>query len=216
MKKFAMALSATLVLSGCASEGGMTKSQQGAILGAVVGAAVGNQTGDNSRDRKRDRLTGVLVGAAAGAGVGHVLDKQEREFNEALAQEKANNQVEVQRITDEILQLTLSSEVSFDIDSATIKRSFKPSLDKLADVLARYTETDITVVGHTDSSGSEAHNQRLSVRRAQSVVSYLRRYGVDRGRMRADGKGELEPRESNSTPAGRQLNRRVEVFVQQR
>jgi len=216
MKKIALAMSVALILGGCATEGGMTKSQSGAILGAVVGAAVGNQTGDNARDRKRDRLTGVLVGAAAGAGVGHLMDKQEQEFNDALAQEKANNQVEVQRVTDEILQLTLSSEVSFDIDSSAIKRSFKPSLDKLADVLTRYSDTNITVVGHTDSSGSEAYNQTLSVRRAQSVVSYLRNYGVERGRMRAEGKGELEPRESNSTSQGRQLNRRVEVFVEQR
>lgn len=216
MKKLALAVSVALVLSGCATEGGMTKSQTGAVLGAVVGAAVGNQTGDNSKDRKRDRLAGVLVGAAAGAGIGHMMDKQEQEFNEALAQEQANNQIEVQRVTDEILQLTLSSEVSFDVDSSAIKRGFKPSLDKLADVLTRYNDTNITVVGHTDSSGSEAYNQTLSVRRAQSVVSYLRNYGVERGRMRAEGKGELQPRESNATASGRSMNRRVEVFVEQR
>lgn len=216
MKKLALALSVAMVLTGCATEGGMSKSQQGAILGAVVGAAVGNQTGDNSRDRKRDRLTGVLLGAAAGAGVGHMMDKQEQEFNEALAQEKANNQIEVQRVTDEILQLTLSSEVSFDIDSAAIKSSFKPTLNKLANVLTRYGDTNITIVGHTDSTGSEAHNQDLSVRRARSVLGYMRSYGVERGRMRAEGKGELQPRADNTSASGRSQNRRVEVFVEQR
>lgn len=216
MKTIALGVCMAVALGGCATEGGMTRSQQGAILGAVVGAAVGNQTGDNKKDRKRDRLVGVLAGAAVGAGVGHVMDKQEQEFNEALAQERANNQIEIKRVTEEILQLTLSSEVSFDVNSSAIKNGFKPSLDKLANVLTRYSDTNITVVGHTDSSGSEAYNQTLSVQRADSVVGYLRSYGVDGYRMRAEGRGELEPRASNGTRQGRSLNRRVEVFVEQR
>lgn len=216
MKKLTLAMSMAIALGGCATEGGMSKSQKGAILGAIVGAAAGNQAGDDSRERKRNRLAGIVVGAAAGSGIGYKMDKQEQEFNEALAQEKADNAVEVQRVTEEVLQLTLSSEVSFDVDSAAIKSGFKPSLDKLADVLTRYNDTNITVVGHTDSTGSDAHNQSLSVRRAQSVVAFLRNYGVEPSRMSAEGKGESEPRENNSTREGRQLNRRVEVFVEQR
>lgn len=216
MKKLAMAMSVALALGGCATEqGGISKSQQGAIMGAVLGAVVGNQTGDNSRDRKRDRLTGAIAGAAAGAGIGHVMDKQEQEFNEALAQEQANHQVEIKRVTDEVLQLTLSSEVSFDVNSAAIKRSFRSSLDKLADVLSRYSDTNIKIVGHTDSTGSEAHNLDLSVRRARSVVAYLQNYGISSSRLRAEGRGEMEPRASNGSRSGRQQNRRVEVFVEQ-
>ena len=212
MKKIALALSIALVLGGCATEGGLSKAQGGALIGAVLGGAVGSETGGDSKAI----LAGVLVGAAAGGGVGSMMDRQEQEFNDALAQEKANNQIEVQRVTDEVLQLTLSSEVSFDVNSAAIKSGFKPTLNKLADVLTRYGETNITIVGHTDSSGSEAHNQSLSVKRARSVLGYLRSYGVERGRMRAEGKGELEPRADNSTSSGRSQNRRVEVFVEQR
>lgn len=216
MKTTALAASLALVLSGCATEGGLSKSQQGAILGAVVGAAVGNQTGDSKKERRRDRLTGVLVGAAAGAGIGHQMDKQEQEIKDAFERERANHQIEVERVTEEVLQLTLSSEVSFGVDSSAIRSSFKPSLNKLADVLIRYGDTNITVVGHTDSSGSEAYNQTLSERRARSVVSYLQSVGVERSRMRAEGRGELEPRADNSTVDGRSQNRRVEVFVEQR
>ncbi|WP_303908628.1 OmpA family protein [Thiohalomonas denitrificans] len=202
-------------LAGCAAPGPRDDSQSqtnrtaaGAVIGAIGGAVLGHQM-----DSKRGAVAGAIVGGATGAAVGNYMDKQEQAFEDALAEEQRQNQIEVQRVRDDLLKLTLDSEVSFDFDSAAIKSSFKPSLNKLMNVLAKYDRTDVTVVGHTDSVGSEAYNQRLSERRASAVGDYLIDQGISRYRLRTEGSGESEPRASNNTAAGRQLNRRVEVFV---
>jgi outer membrane protein OmpA-like peptidoglycan-associated protein len=114
---------------------------------------------------------------------------------------------------NDLLKLTLANEVSFDVDSATVKPSFKPSLAKVADVLKEY-DTQLTVVGHTDSSGSESYNQQLSERRARAVRDELVRLGVPSSRLSAIGRGEFEPRADNSSTSGRAQNRRVEILVQ--
>jgi outer membrane protein OmpA-like peptidoglycan-associated protein len=119
----------------------------------------------------------------------------------------------MQRLRDDTLKLTLDSEVSFDYDSDRIKPAFRSTLDKLADVLRKYDRTVVHVVGHTDSTGSAEYNQRLSERRASSVASYLESRGVDPSRVRYEGRGESEPRDTNATEAGRQLNRRVEIYL---
>lgn len=216
MKKITtIALSASLLsLSACSTTGptGETEKNRagtGAIIGAVVGAVIGNQASDN----KKGRLLGAAAGAAAGAAIGGSMDQQEREFNEQLASEQAAHQVEIERVREDLLKLTLSSEVSFDYDSAAIKPTFRPSLDKLAQVLMKHDRSQITVVGHTDSRGAADYNQTLSERRAGAVVAYLNDYGVANWRLSAEGRGEREPRASNADDAGRQLNRRVEVFV---
>jgi outer membrane protein OmpA-like peptidoglycan-associated protein len=116
-------------------------------------------------------------------------------------------------VRDDLLKLTLANEVSFDVNSATVKPSFKPSLTKVADVLKRY-ESQMTIVGHTDSSGSESYNQQLSERRARAVRDELVRLGVPAARLSATGRGEFEPRADNSTESGRSQNRRVEILVQ--
>lgn len=203
-----------LSLSACTTTGPNGETQDnraatGALIGAVAGAVLGNQA-DN---RKQGRLAGAAIGAAAGAAIGGSMDQQEQEFNEELAREREAREVEVERVREDLLKLTLSSEVSFDYDSAAIKPSFTPALNKLARVLMKHERTRITVVGHTDSRGSESYNQRLSERRAESVVAYLRDFGVASWRLAAEGRGESEPRDSNASEAGRQLNRRVEVFV---
>ena len=115
---------------------------------------------------------------------------------------------------DDLLKLTLSNEISFDVDSAAIKPAFKPTIHKLAEVLRKYDRNEITIIGHTDASGSEAYNQQLSERRAVSVRDQLITLGVPASRLRAFGRGELEPRADNGSAAGRQLNRRVEIMVQ--
>jgi outer membrane protein OmpA-like peptidoglycan-associated protein len=203
-----------LLLSACTTTNpdGTTSDNRaatGALIGAVAGAVIGNQ----ASNRTSGRAAGAAIGAIAGAAIGGSLDEQEQEFNEQLAEERANKEVEVERVRDDLLKLTLSSEVSFDTDSAAIKPSFRASLDKLGDVLLKHNKTRITVVGHTDSRGTEAYNQALSERRAQSVVNYFRDYGVAGGRLTAEGRGELAPRADNDTAGGRQLNRRVEVFL---
>jgi outer membrane protein OmpA-like peptidoglycan-associated protein len=141
------------------------------------------------------------------------MDNQQQEFEASLQRERDANQLEIERLRDDTLKLTVDSEVSFDFGKAAIKPAFRSSLDKLAQLIIKYDRTVVHVVGHTDSVGSDAYNQGLSEERALSVGDYLASYGVPRHRLRTEGRGEREPRATNATEAGRQLNRRVEVFV---
>ncbi len=184
------------------------KTTAGAAIGAVAGAVIGHQVSHG-----KGAYVGAALGALAGGAIGHYMDKQERELEDRLRQEREAHAIEIQRLKDDSLKLTLDSEVSFDFDSATIKHGFAHSLDKLAEILKKYDRTVVYVVGHTDNVGSEAYNQRLSERRAQAVADYLIRRGVNPARIHTEGRGESEPRASNATPAGRQLNRRVEIFL---
>jgi len=196
------------VLQGCATDYPHQRAAAGATVGAITGAVIGHQI-----DHKSGRYYGAALGALAGAAAGNYMDNQQRELQRSLADERSRNQVQIQRMDDNSLKVTLDSEVSFAFDSAEIKPSFKPSLDKLADLLRKYRKTRVRVVGHTDSVGSDQYNQDLSERRAFAVADYLANRGVDPRRLTAEGHGEREPRASNATEAGRQLNRRVEVFV---
>ena len=180
----------------------------GAIIGAVAGAVVGHQVDDD-----KGAAVGAVVGGATGAAIGHSMDQQEEAFRQDLEAERRANEIEVERVRKDLLKLTLESEVSFDFDRAEIKPAFEPTLDKLARVLRKHDRTRIEVVGHTDSVGSEEYNERLSERRAEAVVDYLAGTGIARHRLTATGKGEAEPRATNDTEAGRQLNRRVEIYV---
>jgi len=191
----------------------VNKAAVGGALGAVAGGLIGNRL-DKKGSRTGGTIAGAVAGAAVGGGVGFLFDKQEKDFEEALANEQAANQIEIERVRDDLLKLTLDSEVSFDFDSAAIKPSFQSSLTKLANVLAKYDRNQVTIVGHTDSSGSDGYNQDLSVRRAEAVVIELANRGVPNGIMRAEGRGEGQPRADNDTEAGRQLNRRVEILIQ--
>jgi len=188
------------------------KAAAGAALGAIAGAIIGYQ-GDHSGGALKGALIGGAAGGAIGAGVGHYMDKQQAEFERQLADEKAANQVEIKRLKNENLKITMNSEVSFDFDSSAIKPAFRPTLDKVSDILERYNRTRITVVGYTDNVGSDAYNQGLSRRRAESVAFYIERRGVQSSRIRTEGRGESDPRVSNATEAGRQLNRRVELLI---
>ena len=204
-----------LLLIGCTTtnERGETttaRTSTGAIVGAITGAVVGHQA-----NHKSGAVVGAILGGAAGAAIGKKMDDQEKEYNQALAQERQANAVQVERVREDMLKLTLSNEVTFDLNSAKIRPGFRASLNKVADVMNRYPDSRITIVGHTDSTGSESYNQRLSERRAVSVAQYLEHEGVAAGRLRTEGRGEMQPRASNETAEGRQLNRRVEIFVQQ-
>lgn len=209
MKKIVLATLIATALSGCAADDPNKRTKTGAAVGAAAGALLGYAVDDGTGGV----VAGAAVGALAGAGVGRYMDNQQREFEQALADEQARNELKIQQLENETLKIDIASEVSFDFDSASLKPAFTPTLNKVADVLQRYPKTVIHVVGHTDSVGSESYNQQLSERRAQSVADYLASNGVERGRLYATGRGELEPRATNETEAGRQLNRRVELFV---
>lgn len=198
-----------VVMSGCATQNDPNqRAKVGAAVGAVAGAVLGHQV-----DHDAGRWVGAVAGAVAGGAVGHYMDNQQQEFESALQREQEAKQLEIERLRDETLKLTLDSEISFDFNKSDIKPAFRPSLDKLAGLINKYDRTVVHVIGHTDSVGSEEYNQALSERRAAAVVDYLSSYGVPRQRLRSEGRGEREPRESNATEAGRQLNRRVEIFV---
>ncbi|MBI5040175.1 MAG: OmpA family protein [Gammaproteobacteria bacterium] len=203
-----IALAVAVTLAGCAADDPNKRAKTGAAIGAVAGAVLGHQL-----DSRSGRYVGAAVGALTGAAVGNYMDKQQQEFDSALAEEQRQNTVNMQRMQDDSLKIDISNEVSFDFARAEIKSSFRPTLDKVGDVLKRYPNSIVHVVGHTDSVGSDAYNQRLSEQRAQSVVDYLASIGVARERLRAEGRGETEPRDTNATEAGRQLNRRVELYV---
>lgn len=195
-------------LAGCAADDPNKRAKSGAAIGAVVGAVLGHQMDDDS-----GKFIGAAVGALAGGAVGHYMDNQQKEFEAALEEEARLHQIEIQRMEDDFIKINLSNEVSFDFDSANLKPAFTPTLGKVAQVLNRYPSSIVHVIGHTDSTGSEEYNQRLSERRAQSVASYLESQGVLGSRLRTEGRGESQPRDTNATEAGRQLNRRVELII---
>lgn len=209
MKKLVLVTLIATALSGCAADDPNQKAKSGAAIGAAAGALLGYAVDDGAGGV----IAGAAVGALAGGGVGHYMDKQQQEMEAELADEQARHELEIQQLENETLKIDIANEVSFDFDSAALKPAFTPTLDKVAGVLQRYPKTVIHVVGHTDSVGSESYNQRLSEQRAQSVVDYFASHGVQKERLYAFGRGELEPRATNETEAGRQLNRRVEIFV---
>ncbi|HIC45456.1 MAG TPA: OmpA family protein [Methylophaga aminisulfidivorans] len=209
MKKIVLVSLIAAALSGCAADDPNQKTKTGAAIGAAAGALLGYAVDDGAGGV----LAGAAVGALAGGGVGHYMDKQQQEMEAALADERARNELKIQQLENETLKIDIASEVSFDFDSASLKSAFTPTLNKVAGILQRYPNTIIHVVGYTDSVGSESYNMKLSERRAQSVVDYLSSRGVSSSRLYAIGKGESDPRATNDTEAGRQLNRRVELFV---
>jgi outer membrane protein OmpA-like peptidoglycan-associated protein len=197
-----------LLLSACAENDPNRRAKTGAAVGAVAGAVLGHQL-----DSKSGKWVGAAVGALTGAAVGHYMDNQQQEFEQDLANERSAHQMEVERLKDDTLKLTVDSEVSFDFNKAKIKPAFRKSLRKLAKVLVKYNRTVVHVVGHTDNVGSNVYNQQLSQKRAAAVGRFLAKRGVPRDRIFTEGRGEREPRATNATEAGRQLNRRVEIFV---
>lgn len=212
MKKqliLAAAIASTITLTACTDPNDPNrKAKTGALIGAAAGAVLGHQISHGS-----GAAVGAAVGALAGGATGHYMDNQQRDFEQALADEQAANQLEIERMRDDSLRLTLDSEISFDFDSASIKGAFRDSLGRLSDVISKYDQTVVHVIGHTDSVGNDDYNQRLSERRAESVAQFLMNNGVTAGRLHTEGRGEREPRSTNDTEAGRQLNRRVEIFI---
>ncbi len=206
----------TVALGGCATNATHENTKKGAGIGALVGALSGAIIGyqnDHSGGALRGALIGGAAGGALGAGAGAYMDKQQTEFERQLAQEQAQHQIEIERQQNEILKLTMSSEVSFDFNSAALKPTFYSSLNKIAEIMVRYPQTQILIVGHTDSVGSEQYNMGLSLRRANAVADYLIDRGVARSRLGTEGHGEMEPIASNTTAEGQARNRRVEIFV---
>jgi len=109
--------------------------------------------------------------------------------------------------------VTFASGLLYDFDSDVIRSDAAQNLRSLASSLAKYPNTDLLIVGHTDAVGTSDYNQMLSQRRAAAAANYLASQGVSSARLQAVGRGETEPIATNDTEAGRQANRRVEIAI---
>ncbi|MEA3387847.1 OmpA family protein [Sphingobium sp. CCH11-B1] len=184
----------------------VSKAAIGGIGGALGGYLLGDLVGGR-RDRT-EKILGAGIGAVAGAGIGAYMDAQERKLRE----DTAGTGVDVIRDGDNLL-LRMPSGITFAYDKADVQPQFQPTLNDVASVLSQYPKTYIDVYGHTDSDGSDAYNQTLSERRAQSVANYLVGKGVQSARIATRGFGETQPIASNATEEGKAANRRVEIKI---
>lgn len=184
------------------------KTTQGALIGAAAGAVVGAVSGDDNRERRKRAAIGAGIGALAGGGVGYYMDQQEAKLRDRLA----GTGVSVVRMGDQVV-LNMPGHVTFPTNQADINARFYPVLDSVGEVLREYDKTLVEVVGHTDSTGTEAINRPLSQRRAESVAAYLRSRGVIAARLSTLGASSDYPVASNATAEGRALNRRVEIAL---
>lgn len=202
---------AIFLISGCAN---MSETQRGTATGAGVGAGLGAILGATTGGGGGKRAaTGAALGGAAGALAGNIwsnkMEKQKREMEQATQ----GTGVEVSQTADNRLKMEIPSDVSFDSGRADIKPNFRPILDRFASGLADNPAALITIVGHTDNTGSDAINNPLSVERAARTRDYLVNRGVSSGRFTIDGRGSYEPIVSNNSESNRARNRRVEIFV---
>ncbi len=184
----------------------MSKAAIGGIGGALGGYLLGDLVG--GRHDRTEKILGAGIGAIAGAGIGSYMDEQERK----LRQQTAGSGVDVIRQGDDLL-LRMPSGITFAFNDASVQPQFRPTLDEVSSILSQYPKTYIDVYGHTDSDGSDAYNQTLSERRAQSVAGYLTSHGVQSARIATRGFGETQPIASNATEEGKAANRRVEIKI---
>jgi outer membrane protein OmpA-like peptidoglycan-associated protein len=197
MRKFLTSVPVIAILAGCATPGARTAV--GAAGGAGVGAGVGAVAGG-----WKGAAIGAAVGGLAGGAIGNYLDKQAEELKEVAENTK--------RTEDGIL-VDLKSKLLFNTDSAVLKPEAVEQVAKLGDILAKYPDDRIRIQGHTDSTGTVAHNEELSMRRARSVRDVLAGRGVKPEQMLVEGVGEARPIADNRTAAGRAQNRRVELHI---
>jgi len=212
-KNFAvLSAAAVLASAGCAQP--PNKTQQGAVYGAAAGAAagaiVGQAVGHDTKATLEGAAIGAAVGGLAGAGIGYYMDQQEQALRQAMATSEAAS---IAR-QGETIAVTFKSDLLFDFNSAVLKPGAYSEIDRMARILVQYPNTRIRIEGHTDNIGSESYNLKLSQQRAEAVKNILISKGVSPSRITVIGYGESRPRAGNDTPAGRQLNRRVEVYIE--
>ena len=212
MKKILSSLiCAALILSGCGNMSNLAKGTAiGGGSGAAAGAGIGALIGKDAKGAAIGAAIGTAVGAGVGALIGNKMDKKAAEL--AAAMENAN----VETVTDAndltAIKVTLESGILFNTSSSTLNETSKAALKKFAANMADLPETDLTILGHTDNTGTAEYNQQLSIDRAKSVATYLKNIGV-KNHMAVEGRSFLEPVADNSTKEGRLQNRRVEIFI---
>ena len=210
-KHILLGVSAFVILvTGCASmDDTQRRTATGAGVGALAGAVIGSATGGNAG-------TGAVLGAGVGALGTYIwsqnMERQKREMEQATR----GTGIAVSQTADNQLMLNIPSDISFAVGRSDIQPNFAPVLDQFAMGLRNNPYSDVRIVGHTDSTGSDSVNNPLSVDRAASTRNYLVNRGVDGRRIAIDGMGERYPIASNDTAEGRARNRRVEIFVGER
>lgn len=200
-----MTLAAALLLAGTGGCASMNSAGKGAVVGGVAGGAAGAVVGNQTGSTARGAIIGAVLGGAAGAIIGNQMDQRAKEIEQNVPG------AVVERVGEGI-QVTFPSGLLFNFDSADILGAAASHLDALAANLGKYGDTNLMIVGHTDAVGGSDYNQTLSEQRAQAAARYLASHGVDR-RIATAGLGEREPVSSNTTEAGRQQNRRVEIAI---
>jgi outer membrane protein OmpA-like peptidoglycan-associated protein len=198
-----------LFLFGCATdpytgERRVSKTGKGAGMGAVLGAGIGALAGGDTKSA----LIGAGIGALAGGAVGNYMDRQEAK----LRQQLQGTGVSVTRYGDNLI-LNMPGDVTFEVDQSDIKPHFYEVLNSVVLVLKEFEKTSIHVTGYTDSTGSFEYNIKLSEKRAASVAAYFKAQGIHPARLFTQGRGPQDPVASNDTPAGRALNRRVQLTL---
>jgi len=194
---------AGILFSGCSS---FTKTEKGAAIGAGGGAVLGGFIGKAAGNTALGAIIGGAVGGTAGAVIGHKMDKQAAEIKQTVPGATVTRE-------GEGILVKFDSGILFDVDRTNVKPVAQTSLKKLALSLQNNPQTNIMIVGHTDSTGTAEHNMDLSIRRAGAVRTFLTGEGIDGSRLSTKGKGETEPIALNSTADGRAQNRRVEIVI---
>ncbi len=183
-----------------------SKTFKGGAIGAGAGGAIGGAIGSRSGNTATGAILGAVIGGTTGAVIGRYMDKQAEELEEKL------DGASVERVGEGI-KITFSSGILFDVNKSTIKPTTRENLDNLAETLKKYDDTEVLIEGHTDSTGGDELNQRLSEERARSVADYLQTKAIDRNRMKTSGYGPNQPIGDNETIDGRAQNRRVEIAI---
>ena len=200
-----------LVLSGCQSTGnnigGMEYDKT--AIGALVGAAAGYGLSKSNANSSAQNNRAAAIGAVLGGATGVYLDNKEKKLREATA----GSGIDVNRNPDGSVGLVMPGNITFDTNKSAIKPNFYATLNKVAQVLAEDNKSAILVTGYTDNTGNDSINIPLSQARAQAVASYIASQGVSTTRINAQGQGAANPIASNTTAAGREQNRRVEISV---
>ncbi len=198
----AVATSAFLLTS-CSS---LTKTQKGAGVGAVAGGTIGAIIGKKAGNTAVGAIIGGAIGGTAGAYIGRKMDRQAAEIQKTVPN------AEVIREGEGII-VKFDSGILFDVDQSQLKTAARTNIESLATSMKNNAETNILIIGHTDATGSDAYNERLSHRRAEAVKAYTVSQGISNARLTTQGRGETEPIADNTTVEGRAQNRRVEIVI---
>ncbi|MEL4181452.1 OmpA family protein [Roseateles sp. PN1] len=204
-------LAISLLLSACAN---MSAEQKGTATGAGIGVAAGAVLGGLIGGRD-GATTGALLGGAAGAVGGNIWSKKMEAKRQAMEQATQGTGVEVARTADNQLKLQVPSDISFDTGRADLKPELRTVLEHFGNGLSNDPSLRVRVVGHTDSTGNDTINDKLSVERANSVRNFLVDRGISPGRIEAAGRGSHEPIADNASAENRAKNRRVEIFLRE-